>query len=44
MNKKYYIAYIQDNTLHLGLIDDICTCEKCKERGEAEIFLKNIDG
>jgi len=38
---KDYIVYIDNNNLFFGYIDYICNCEKCKERGEAEIKDKN---
>lgn len=37
---KKYIVY--DN-YKVGYIKDICTCEKCKERGRAEVFINDLN-
>lgn len=39
--KKSYITF---NDGRIGYIKNICTCEKCKERGQAEIFIDDLDG
>ena len=39
MNKKY----IMFNDGRLGYIKNVCTCDKCKERGMAEIFINDLD-
>jgi hypothetical protein len=38
--EKNYIAF---NDGRIGYIQNICTCEKCKKRGQAEIFIKDLD-
>jgi hypothetical protein len=38
---KSYIVY---EDYRIGYIEQICTCEKCKERGIAEIFINDLDG
>ena len=43
MENKTYIVYKQGN-LNFGYIDNICNCDRCKERGEAEVFINNLDG
>jgi hypothetical protein len=40
MNKNY-IAF---NDGRIGYIKDICTCERCKERGQAEMFIDDLNG
>ena len=37
---KKYIVY--DN-YKIGYIRDVCTCEKCKERGMSEVFINDLD-
>lgn len=37
---KKYIVY--DNC-KIGYIKNVCTCEKCKERGIAEVFINDLD-
>lgn len=37
---KKYIVY--DN-YKVGYIENICTCEKCKERGRAEVFINDLN-
>jgi hypothetical protein len=39
MDKKY----IMFNDGRLGYIKEICTCDKCKERGVAEVFINDLD-
>ncbi len=43
-DSKKYIAYYDCGNLRTGCIDKICTCEKCKERGVAEVFINDLDG
>lgn len=38
---KKYIVY---DDYKIGCIKDICTCNKCKERGRAEVFIDDLDG
>ena len=37
---KKYIVY--DN-YEIGYIKDICTCDKCKERGRSEVFINDLN-
>ena len=37
---KKYIVY---DDYEIGYIKDICRCEKCKERGRAEVFINDLD-
>ncbi len=37
---KKYIVY---DDYEIGYIKDICTCERCKERGRAEVFINDLD-
>lgn len=37
---KNYIVY---DGCQIGYIDHICKCDKCKERGEAEVFINDLD-
>lgn len=39
--EKNYIVF---NDGRIGYIQGICTCEKCKERGQAEMFINDLDG
>lgn len=41
MDCKKYIIY--DN-YKIGYISNVCTCEKCKERGMSEVFINDLDG
>lgn len=41
MEDKNYIVFDDGR---VGYISLICTCEKCKERGIAEIFINDLDG
>lgn len=41
MNPKYYVVLSNGC---VGYVASICTCEKCKQRGEAEWFIYNIRG
>ena len=36
-------TYIVFSDGRVGYIKNICKCEKCKERGEAEIFINDLD-
>ena len=40
MDKKY----IMFNDGRLGYIKEVCTCNQCKERGVAEVFIDDLDG
>lgn len=37
---KKYIVY---NNNKIGYIENICICEKCKDRGRAEVFINDLD-
>jgi hypothetical protein len=37
---KKYIVY---DDYEIGYIKDICKCEKCQERGRAEVFINDLD-
>ena len=37
---KKYIVY---DDYKIGYIKNICTCEKCKERGISEVFINDLD-
>lgn len=37
---KKYIVY---DDYKIGYIKDICTCDKCKERGRAEVFINDLN-
>lgn len=37
---KKYIVY---GDYEIGCIKDICTCDMCKERGRAEVFINNLN-
>ena len=41
MDNKQYIVFSDGE---IGYVKNICTCEKCKERGHAEIFINDLDG
>ena len=43
MKEKNYLVYINDNQLYFGYVKNVCNCERCKERGEAEVFLNKLD-
>jgi len=37
---KKYIVY---DDYEIGYIEDICTCDRCKERGRAEVFINDLN-
>lgn len=37
---KKYIIY---GNIQVGYIENICTCEKCRERGMAEVFINDLN-
>ena len=41
MKDKKYIVYGDDN---IGYIENVCTCDRCKERGRGEVFINDLDG
>lgn len=41
MDNKNYIIF---NDGRVGTIRDICRCEKCKERNQAELFIDDLNG
>ena len=41
MNNKNYIIF---NDGRIGKVKDICRCEKCKERNQAELFIDDLNG
>ena len=45
MNYKFHVGdYVEDADGHVGYISEICTCEKCKERGWYEPSIRYTDG
>ena len=36
--------YILTRDYKIGVIRNICNCEKCVDRGEIEVFIDNLDG
>lgn len=43
MRDGNYVIYNGFEKLEIGYMK-ICTCEKCRERGVAEIFITSLDG
>ena len=41
MDNKQYVVF---NDGSVGYIKNICVCDKCTERGSAEVFINNLDG
>ena len=45
MNYEFHVGdYVEDADGHVGYISEICTCEKCKERGWYEPSIRYTDG
>ena len=45
MNYEFHVGdYVEDVDGHVGYISEICTCEKCRERGWYEPNIKYTDG
>lgn len=42
-NKKY-IAYYDCGNLQIGYVGSICTCDKCRKRGVAEVIINDLGG
>ncbi len=43
MENKNYIVYTIAQQLYFGYIKSICNCKRCKDRGQVEIFINNLD-
>lgn len=45
MKYEFHVGdYVEDVDGHVGYISEICTCEKCKERGWYEPSIRYTDG
>lgn len=45
MNYEFHVGdYVEDVDGRVGYISDICTCEKCRERGWYEPSIRYTDG
>ena len=45
MNYKFHVGdYVEDVDGHVGYISEICTCEKCRERGWYEPSIRYTNG
>lgn len=36
--------YVITKDLDIGYVASLCTCEECKKRGNAELFLDDLNG